>query len=241
MSHPTTKLRDTGWEFPEDLPQGWHKILATELNKDYFQKLIEFLKSEQQACEQVFPANKNILKALQLLDFDSVRVVILGQDPYHGAGQALGLSFAVPNSLKPKPPSLVNIFKEIASDLNVKIDPTQSELTQWVKQGVLLLNTVLTVRAGQAFSHRGKGWEIFTDRIISELGARKDPLVFILWGAAAQKKKILIRNQAHCILESVHPSPLSSHRGFFGSKPFSKSNAWLETSGLQAIDWAETS
>jgi len=227
--------------FPENLPAGWRKILAPEKDRDYFRKLENFLQSEKKSRATVYPASENILRALQLLDFEDVRVVVLGQDPYHGMGQAVGLSFAVPNHLKPKPPSLMNIFKEIASDLNVKIDPSQSELTNWVKQGVLLLNTVLTVKAGQAFSHRDKGWEVFTDRIIEELGARKQALVFILWGAAAQKKKALISNKAHYILESVHPSPLSSHRGFFGSKPFSKTNAWLKAHALDPIDWSQTS
>lgn len=227
--------------FPENLPQGWRQILAPEKERDYFKNLVRFLQSERQAQASVYPRSEHTFRALELLDFNAVRVVILGQDPYHGPGQAVGLSFAVPNSLKPKPPSLMNIFKEIASDLNVEIDTSQSELTTWVKQGVLLLNTVLTVRGGQAFSHRDKGWEVFTDRIIAELGARKNPIAFILWGAAAQKKKALISNRAHFILESAHPSPLSSHRGFFGSKPFSTVNGWLSSEGLAPVEWVHTS
>ncbi|MEO5667698.1 MAG: uracil-DNA glycosylase [Bdellovibrionota bacterium] len=227
-------------QFPDNLPPGWRARLAPEKDKDYFKRLVNFLNSERRANAKVYPDSSQILRALQKLDFDDVRVVILGQDPYHGAGQAIGLSFAVPSSLKPKPPSLVNIFKEIASDLKVEVDVSKSELSGWVAQGVLLLNTVLTVRAGEAFSHRDKGWETFTDKVISELGARKTPLVFILWGAAAQKKKALIVNKEHLILESPHPSPLSSHRGFFGSKPFSKSNDWLKHRRQEPIDWTRS-
>jgi uracil-DNA glycosylase len=226
--------------FPENLPPGWRERLSAEKDKEYFRQLVAFLKKEQRAKAQVFPASGNVLRALQSLDYADVKVVILGQDPYHGEGQAMGLSFAVPNSLKPKPPSLVNIFKEIASDLKVQVDPTKSELTGWVEQGVLLLNTVLTVRAHQAFSHRDKGWELFTDKVISELGRREEPMAFILWGAAAQKKKALLADRGHLLIESPHPSPLSASRGFFGSRPFSKTNIWLESRGLKPIDWSRT-
>jgi uracil-DNA glycosylase len=211
--------------------------LSPEWEKPYFRELQNFLQEERDSSVPIFPPESLVLRALQMLDYEEVRVVILGQDPYHGAGQAIGLSFAVPTELRPKPPSLVNIFKEIASDLQVTPDVTKSDLLGWVDQGVLLLNTVLTVRANEAFSHRKKGWETFTDRIISELGARESPLVFVLWGAAAQKKKGLIAGRGHLILESAHPSPLSAHRGFFGSKPFTKINAWLVSRRLEPIDW----
>jgi len=227
--------------FPDNLPPAWKLRLGAEGNKEYFKNLVAFLNTERSKKEKIFPEPQHVLRALQLVDFDNVRVVILGQDPYHGPGQAIGLSFGVPASLKPKPPSLVNIFKEIASDLKESVDPTQSELTGWAEQGVLLLNTVLTVRAGEAFSHREKGWEVFTDKIIGELGLRREPIAFVLWGAAAQKKKPLLRGDTHLILESAHPSPLSAHRGFFGSKPFSKINAWLRDRGESPIEWTRTS
>lgn len=226
--------------FPENLPRKWRGYLEEEKNKDYFKSLTAFLRSESKSGQKVFPSKDNILRALQSLDYDDVKVVILGQDPYHGEGQAVGFSFAVPNSLKPKPPSLVNIFKEIQSDLGKKINPLESELTSWVKQGVLLLNTVLTVRRSQAFSHRDKGWENFTDRIISLLNERKKPIVFILWGAPARKKKAFIKSPPHFIIESAHPSPLSAYNGFIGSKPFSKANEILKKLGSEPIDWEIT-
>jgi len=199
------------------------------------------LKQEYQTKKPVYPARERVLRALQDLDYEKVKVVILGQDPYHGPGQAIGRSFAVPNELKPKPPSLMNIFKEIKSDLGKDIDPSKSELSHWVEQGVLLLNTVLTVRMGQAHSHREKGWEAFTDRVIGLLNDRPDPIVFILWGAPARKKKALITNPIHKTIESPHPSPLSAYHGFFGSKPFSKTNALLKKIGKDPIDWEITS
>jgi uracil-DNA glycosylase len=222
------------------LPPGWRKLLQNELNEPYFQKLTDFLRSEYQSKE-VYPAQENVMAALQSVDFDEVRVVILGQDPYHGEGQAIGLSFAVPNRLKPKPPSLKNIFKEIAQDLGCSIDTEKSDLSSWTAQGVLLLNTVLTVRKAEAFSHRDRGWEILTDKIIRHLNSRQKPIVFLLWGAAAQKKKTLITNQQHFILEAAHPSPLSAHNGFLGCKHFSKTNAALTSWGQVAIDWSKTS
>lgn len=233
----------TGTEarFPENLPRVWKQHLSEEKNKEYFQKLTGFLKKEHQCKQTIFPPPERVLWALQSLDYDKVKVVILGQDPYHGAGQAIGLSFAVPNTLKIKPPSLVNIFKEIHSDLGKKVDPTQSELSHWVEQGVLLLNTVLTVRKAQAFSHREQGWETFTDRVINLLNERKDPIIFILWGAPARKKKALIDVPPHFVIESAHPSPLSAYNGFFGSKPFSKANAILKKMGKPPIDWEITS
>jgi uracil-DNA glycosylase len=210
--------------FPNNLPPAWRGHLAQEASQDYFKKLTRFLVAEHQTKKKIYPQSDWVLRALQMVDYDKVKVVILGQDPYHGAGQAIGLSFGVPNELAPKPPSLQNIFKELESDLGIKIPPAQSDLTGWAEQGVLLLNAVLTVRHGQAFSHRDAGWEQFTDHVIGKLNEREAPMVFILWGAAAQRKKTLITNPRHLVLESPHPSPLSAHRGFFGSKPFSKVN-----------------
>lgn len=230
-----------GAHFPENLPDGWRAHLKEEANKAYFQSLTEFLRTEYKSGQVVFPPRDRILRALQALDYPHVKVVILGQDPYHGPGQAVGLSFAVPNELRLKPPSLGNIFKEIESDLGKKVDRTKSELTHWVNQGVLLLNTVLTVRERQAFSHRDRGWESFTDQIISLLNEREDPVVFILWGSPARKKKALITNKRHVVIESAHPSPLSAANGFFGSRPFSRANAVLEKLGKAPIDWEITS
>jgi len=189
----------------------------------------------------VFPAQDRILAALQAVDYEDVKVVILGQDPYHGDGQAIGLSFAVPNALRVKPPSLKNIFKEIASDLQCSLDIQKSDLSGWTKQGVLLLNSVLTVRRSEAFSHRDHGWEKFTDRVIQLLNDRKSPIVFLLWGAAAQKKKKLLTNSTHFILEAAHPSPLSAHNGFMGCQHFSKTNQFLKSLGKTPIDWKLTS
>ena len=226
--------------FPDNLPDGWREQLKMEAEKPYFQQLTKFLRSEYQAGRSIFPRRERVLRALQAVDYPDVKVVILGQDPYHGEGQALGLSFAVPNALVPKPPSLVNIFKEIESDLGKPIDRSRSELTHWASQGVLLLNTVLTVRKGEAFSHRNQGWETLTDRIISLLNERKEPVVFLLWGSPARQKKNLITQPQHRILEAAHPSPLSAHKGFFGTRHFSKSNAILEKMGRQPIEWNVT-
>jgi uracil-DNA glycosylase len=227
--------------FPENLPPVWRRHLAPEASETYFKELTRFLVEEYRKGARIFPENRNVLRAIQSLDLPDVKVMILGQDPYHGEGQAMGLAFAVPNELSPKPPSLVNIFKEIREDLGVAIPEKCSDLSGWVAQGVLLLNTVLTVRANQAFSHREKGWETFTDAIIRTLDSREDPIVFILWGAAAQKKKALIRNARHFVIESPHPSPLSAHRGFFGSRPFSKANAILRRLGKDEIRWERVS
>jgi uracil-DNA glycosylase len=231
-----------GKPFPENLPPGWKAHLGGEIDQTYFKSLSQFLINEYNAKKQIYPRRDWVLRALQKVDYDQVKVVILGQDPYHGEGQAIGLSFGVPNELLPKPPSLMNIFKELKSDLGIEIPKNQTDLTGWADQGVLLLNAVLTVRHAQAFSHRDKGWEQFTDRVIATINERKDPVIFILWGAAAQKKKALITNPQHFILESPHPSPLSASRGFFGSKPFSKVNKILAEKMKQApIDWAKTS
>lgn len=229
----------SGGSFPENLPSGWRERLSGESEKEYFRKLSRFLKEEYRQKRRIHPERNWILRALQLVDYAAVKVVILGQDPYHGEGQAIGLSFGVPNELLPKPPSLQNIFKELQSDLGIAIPRGASDLTGWAKQGVLLLNAVLTVRHAQAFSHRDAGWEQFTDQVIRELNERKQPVIFLLWGATAMKKKTLITNSWHFVLTSAHPSPLSASRGFFGSKPFSKINRIL-TDELKRdpIDWS---
>jgi uracil-DNA glycosylase len=227
--------------FPENLPRNWRERLAPEAHQPYFKNLASFLKKEYEAKRKIYPSRAHILRALQAVDYDRVRVVILGQDPYHGDGQAIGLSFAVPNELRIKPPSLQNIFKELRTDLGVEPPPGASDLTVWAAQGVLLLNTVLTVRAHQAFSHRDQGWESFTDHVIQRLNERAEPLVFILWGSPAQKKRALITNPAHFVLASPHPSPLSAARGFFGSRPFSKANEILRGLGQAPIDWVRVS
>lgn len=228
-------------QFPENLPPVWREKLAPLKDESFFKGLTQFLKTEFKAGKTIYPALPNILRALQELDLPKVKVVIIGQDPYHGPGQAIGFSFAVPNELFPKPPSLQNIFKELQSDLGITIPKGQSDLTGWVAQGVLLLNTVLTVEASQPLSHRDRGWEKFTHQIISELNARKEPMVFVLWGSHAQKFKAIIDRSRHVILESPHPSPLSAHRGFLGSKVFSKTNAELLRLGMKPIDWSKIS
>lgn len=239
MSHESNLDQQS---FPDNLPTGWKNRLQSEVNADYFKALTKFLVSEYNSKQVIYPERTRVLRALQEVDYEQVKVVILGQDPYHGAGQAIGLSFGVPNTLFPKPPSLQNIFKEMKDDLGVEIPKEKSDLTGWARQGVLLLNTVLTVRHAQAFSHRDKGWEQFTDRVIMQLNERQRPLIFILWGASAQKKKQILTNRNHFILESAHPSPLSAFRGFFGSKPFSKVNE-IFANRLQEspIDWSTIS
>ncbi len=188
--------------------------------------------------KKIFPREEDVFTALELTSFKDVKVVILGQDPYHGENQAHGLAFSVKKGI-PKPPSLVNIFKELQSDLGL-LPPEHGCLEDWARQGVLLLNTVLTVEESKPGSHHGKGWEIFTDRIIQILNQKKDHLVFILWGSPAQKKITMLDEKKHLILKSPHPSPLSSYRGFFGSKPFSKTNDYLNKNGLKMIDWKIT-
>lgn len=205
----------------------WYQPLLAELGSDYFEQLEAFL-DEVYDVGQVFPAKQNVFRAFELTSLAQTRVVILGQDPYHGEGQADGLSFSVPDGVAP-PPSLRNIFKELETDLGVR---ERTDLSDWAQSGVLLLNSVLTVSAGQANSHQGRIWEALTDAVISLVGRRTELTVFILWGKFAQKKKALI-GPGHVILESVHPSPLSAYRGFFGSRPFSKANTFLEN----PIDW----
>lgn len=212
----------------------WKNLLKDEFEKDYFLNLIDFLNKEY-TTQTIFPKKSNIFTALNLTPYSNVKVVILGQDPYHGLNQSHGLSFSVNPNIK-IPPSLRNIFKELNSDLGCYI-PNNGYLKKWADQGVLLLNTVLTVRSGEANSHKNKGWEIFTDRVISLLNEKTEPIVFILWGNPSIKKKSLITNKNHLIISSAHPSPLSASRGFFGSKPFSKTNTFLNSINKPLIDW----
>lgn len=222
-----------------ELGKGWQGALAEELQKPYFFEILRRLEQEVERFK-VFPQRDFVFRALREVDFGQVRVVILGQDPYHGPGQAIGFSFAVPNTLAKKPPSLRNIFKEMASDLGVAPSLERSELSGWARQGVLLLNTVLTVREGEPLSHRGIGWETFTDAVIKALDARPEPLVFLLWGAHARQKKALVTQSRHRVIESAHPSPLSAYNGFFGSRPFSQINRQLQEWGQPAIVWENT-
>lgn len=211
----------------------WDIILKDEMKKEYFRNLGIFVKKEYKS-KQIFPPYENIFDALRFTDYDDVKVVILGQDPYHGLGEAHGLSFSVHQNVA-MPPSLQNIFKELESDLGIK--RTNSDLTDWAKQGVLLLNSIMTVEKDKPLSHQNKGWEIFTDNIIKYLNDREEPVIFLLWGSFARSKKNLITNKRHYIIESVHPSPLSAYRGFFGSKPFSKINNFLEKNKKEIINW----
>lgn len=212
----------------------WALQLQEETRKPYYKKLYETVVKEYKTT-QVFPPSRDLFKAYELCPYHKVKVVILGQDPYHNVGQAQGMSFSVPKGV-PLPPSLQNIFKEIRDDLGIS-EPDCGDLSYWAKQGVLLLNTVLTVRAHQAFSHRGIGWEEFTDATIRAVEEKEDPVVYILWGTPAQKKRSMIRQKKRLVLTAPHPSPLSAYRGFFGSKPFSKCNAYLRKEGVEEIDW----
>lgn len=216
------------------LENDWDEILADEWQKPYYLKLRQFLKAEY-AGHTVYPNMNDIFNALKYTSFQDTKVVIIGQDPYHGPGQAHGLCFSVKQGVTP-PPSLKNIFKELHSDVGKPIPP-HGELTHWAKQGVLLLNNVLTVREGQPTSHKGMGWEQFTDRVIHQLNRKETPVVFLLWGAHAQKKAQLITNPIHYKLMSVHPSPLSASRGFFGCGHFSQTNQLLLQNGLTPIEW----
>jgi uracil-DNA glycosylase len=216
------------------IEESWAKKLSEEFEAPYFQELKEFVRSEYQT-QVVYPPGKEIFKAFDACPFDQVRVVILGQDPYHGAGQANGLCFSVHPTVK-MPPSLVNIFKEIQQDLNKPVPPN-GDLQRWARQGVLLLNATLTVRASSPGSHQNKGWERFTDGVIHRINQEKENIVFLLWGAYAQKKGALINREKHLVLMSAHPSPFSVHSGFFGNRHFSKTNEYLKQHGLEPIDW----
>ncbi|MBR6316279.1 MAG: uracil-DNA glycosylase [Lachnospiraceae bacterium] len=216
------------------LSGGWEAAMRPEFSKPYYRKLFETVKEEYQKGP-VFPPSSEVLSAFELTPLEEVKVVIIGQDPYHGSGQAHGLCFSVKPDVE-IPPSLVNIYKELQDDLGCYI-PNNGYLVKWAKQGVLLLNTVLTVRAHQANSHRGIGWEEYTDAAIRALDEQDRPMVFILWGSPAQRKAAMLHNPKHLILKAPHPSPLSAYRGFFGSKPFSQANAFLEENGIAPIDW----
>lgn len=218
------------------LQECWKGFLKEEFEKPYMMHLKTFLKGEKTKKKVIYPPGPMIFNALNTTDCDHVKVVILGQDPYHGPQQAMGLSFSVPQGIA-KPPSLVNIFKEIHNDLGLPI-PKTGDLTSWAKQGVLLLNATLTVEAGKAGSHQNKGWELFTDKIIHVLNDEKENIVFMLWGGFAQKKGQFIDRKKHLVLEAPHPSPLSAHRGFLGCKHFSKANKYLEAHGIEPIDWS---
>lgn len=219
-----------------DLEPGWFEVLKDEFEKPYMKSLKNFLQQEKQAGFTIFPKGSDIFNAFKHTPFEKVKVVILGQDPYHGVGQAHGLSFSVQKGIVP-PPSLKNIYKELADEFPDFKIPSHGELTSWADQGVMLLNATLTVRAHTAGSHQNKGWEQFTDKVISELSAKRSGLVFILWGNYAKQKESLIDQSKHFIIKSAHPSPFSAYNGFFGSKPFSKTNEILKKEGKEPIDW----
>lgn len=216
------------------IEDSWKRHLQTEFDKPYFEALTSFVR-EEYGKGRCYPPGKLIFNAFNLCPFDQVKVVLIGQDPYHEPGQAMGLCFSVNQGVL-FPPSLQNIFKEIADDIGSPI-PTSGDLTRWAKQGVMLLNATLTVREHQAGSHQGKGWETFTDAVIQTLAREREHLVFILWGSYAQKKGAFIDRNRHLVLQSAHPSPLSAYRGFFGNKHFSKANAYLQANGIEPIHW----
>ena len=218
------------------LEPGWRERLRGEFEQPYMSELKRFLLAERERGRRIFPKGSEWFRALDLTPLEQVRVVILGQDPYHGAGQAHGLCFSVQPGVPP-PPSLVNIFKELESDLGIR-PARHGLLDHWARQGVLLLNSVLTVEMGRAASHRDRGWERFTDAIVAEVNAKEEPVVFLLWGSYAQKKAAFVDQSRHLVLKAPHPSPLSAHSGFFGCRHFSKANAFLQNRGLPPIDWA---
>lgn len=212
----------------------WDKLLSEEYQKAYFEQLMNFVKQEYKT-KTIYPKQNEVFNAFRYTSFEDVKVVILGQDPYHGPNQAEGLSFSVSNEVL-KPPSLKNIFKELENDLGIPF-PEANSLKPWAKEGVLLLNAVLTVEEHMPTSHKDKGWETFTDNVIKLLNTKKEPVVFILWGSYARNKKTLITNPIHYVIESPHPSPFSAYNGFFGSKPFSKANQFLKSKGIKEINW----
>ncbi|MFT3903986.1 MAG: uracil-DNA glycosylase [Niabella sp.] len=214
----------------------WKELLKDEFEKPYFQNIVDHLKAEKQLGKIIYPAGKNIFRAFDLTPFDKVKVLILGQDPYHGPGQAHGLCFSVQPPVPP-PPSLVNIFKELQSDIGMPYPPN-GDLTKWAEQGVFLLNASLTVRAGEPMSHAKIGWAEFTDAVIQKIAVQKEHVVFLLWGRFAQEKARFIDPAKHCVLRAAHPSPLSAHSGFMGCKHFSKTNEYLMQQGMTPIDWA---
>lgn len=220
---------------PVKLDPSWQAVLHSEFEKPYMRDLKNFLLKEKQAGKVIYPKGEEYFAALNTTPFDKVKVVIIGQDPYHGPEQAHGLSFSVKPGVRP-PPSLQNIYKELKSDLNIA-PPNHGYLLDWAKQGVLLLNAVLTVESSRAASHQGKGWEVFTDQIVHAINDQREGVVFVLWGSYAQKKGAFIDRTRHFVIEGPHPSPLSAHRGFLGSRPFSKINDYLVKNNLQPIDW----
>ncbi len=228
--------RVTAWLFESLQPgTGWRERLEPEFEAPYMAQLAAFLAAESRAGKVIYPPRECCFNALNSTPFDQVRVVILGQDPYHGPGQAHGLCFSVQKGIQP-PPSLVNIFKELQADLGIP-QPSHGCLSHWAAQGVLLLNAVLTVEQGKAGAHQGRGWELFTDKVIDHLNREREGLVFLLWGSHAQKKGARVDTSRHLVLRAPHPSPLSAHRGFLGCRHFSKTNAWLQSRGVPAIDW----
>lgn len=218
------------------LPKDWQALLASEFDQSYMRALQDFLASEQAQDKTIYPPADQVFTAFNLTPLKNVKVVILGQDPYHGPDQAHGLSFSVPSRIQKLPPSLKNIYKELNSDLGLPI-ATTGDLTPWAKQGVLLLNAMLTVEARKAGSHQKKGWETFTSRVVELISEHCENVVFVLWGAYAQKKSVLIDENKHLVLKGIHPSPLSAHRGFFDSRPFSKINQYLAQNKRSKIDW----
>lgn len=215
--------------------KSWKNVLGDERKKEYFKNILAFIEKERASGKIIYPQNKDIFNALSFTPFNEVKVVILGQDPYHGPNQAHGLCFSVNHGIA-KPPSLKNIFKELSSDLGVT-EPNHGNLENWAKQGVLLLNTVLSVQAGNAHSHARIGWEEFTDFIVNALNEQAENLVFMLWGSHAQKKASFVDGSKHCVLKAPHPSPLSAHRGFFGCRHFSKANEYLKSVGKETVNW----
>lgn len=222
-----------------NLDPTWLALLQTEFEQTYMRQLADFLRAEKRAGKRIYPPGGQMFAALDATPVDRVKVVIIGQDPYHGAGQAHGLCFSVQPGVTP-PPSLVNIFKEIETDLGSRVDGNSGNLNGWAAQGVLLLNSVLSVEHGRAGSHQGRGWERFTDALVHSLAQQREGLVFMLWGSYAQKKGAGLDGQRHCILTAPHPSPLSAHRGFFGCRHFSQANAYLKQKGSKPIDWLHT-
>ena len=217
------------------IEESWKEVLNQEFTKPYFLQIAAFLKSEKLAGKTIYPPGPLIFNAFNTTPFDNVKAVILGQDPYHGPGQAHGLSFSVQKGIPP-PPSLVNIFKELKTDLNIPI-PTHGDLTHWAQQGVMLLNASLTVRANEPMSHAKIGWAEFTNAVIEKISALKNNTVFLLWGKFAQEKQVLINETKHLVLKAAHPSPFSVDKGFYGCRHFSKTNSWLESKGIAPIDW----
>lgn len=218
------------------IEEGWKEVLKDEFNKSYFEQLVHFIKTEKMAGKTVYPPGPLIFNAFQQTPFHNLKVVIIGQDPYHGPGQAHGLCFSVQAGVAP-PPSLVNIYKEIQSDIGMEMDKSKGDLTSWAQQGVLLLNAALTVRANEPFSHSQIGWGQFTDAVIEKISKHKQGIVFLLWGSFAQKKQVLIDETRHHVLKAAHPSPLSAHKGFLGCRHFSQTNELLIKNGKDPINW----